>query len=140
MLISSRCRDGPRGLVARSVADHGPQDVDATARECQQCLLMSLPFGTLARVVRLRGWTALQAGERGRVHRVEQASVEAVWPAEVAADGAGVACLAVAQPRLDASDAAATDRRRGLVARQQDDGPPVGQVQRPSNAGNLSSN
>src|SRR5206468_12823031 len=47
------------------------------------------PYTTLFRS--LRGRAALQARQRGKVHRVEQAAVEPAWSAEVAADAAGVA-------------------------------------------------
>jgi hypothetical protein len=45
--LSSRCRDWWCGLVARSVADHGPQDVGPAAGECQQRLFVPLASARL---------------------------------------------------------------------------------------------
>lgn len=77
-------------MVALSVTDHRPQDVEASAGEGEQGLLVAFPLVSLALVVRLGGGACRSADHRREVHAPQQAAVVSLGSAQVAADAAGV--------------------------------------------------
>lgn len=91
MLMSSRGCGWGCDLVAPSVTDQGPQDVDAAAGEREESLDVAFALGALAIVKFSRVGVALNADQRGDVEDALQATVVSRRSVVVAADLAGVA-------------------------------------------------
>ena len=87
----SSCR-GVRcgGLIEGVVAQHGPQDVEASAGQRQDGLGVGFAFGSFAVVVGARGGVGADGDVCGQVAGAEQAAVVAAGAFEVAADAAGI--------------------------------------------------
>src|SRR3954469_19853802 len=90
MELSSGQRDRRYGVVAPSVTQEGPKNVDSAAGERHDGLAVSFAFGTLA-VVEAAGFvTAADADQRGGVEDALEASAVAGGAVQVAAHLPGV--------------------------------------------------
>src|SRR5271165_7423956 len=90
MKLSSRRGVRCGGLIGPVVAQHGPQDVEASAGQGEDGLGVGFAFGTFAVVVGARGRVGAD-GDLGReVAGAQQASVVAAGSFEVAADASGI--------------------------------------------------
>lgn len=87
-MLLARNRD--RGVIRRSVSEHGPDDVDAAACEGDEGLLVGLPFGALALVERAGHGACAGGDERGLEAGVQQSAVVSAWSVVVAGDLPGV--------------------------------------------------
>lgn len=72
-------------------AEHDPNDVDASACEGEECLLVCFTFGAFAVIERSGGGPGFQARSRSQVAGSQQSAVEASGAVQVAADSPGVA-------------------------------------------------
>src|SRR3954454_12829644 len=90
MTLSSRRGLRCGGLICRVVAQHRPQDIEASACQCQDGLAVALTFGAFAVVVGARGRVGSNAGQCRQVAGSQQPTVVAAGPLKVAADAAGV--------------------------------------------------
>lgn len=82
MLLSSRF--GRAGLVGPPVAEHGVEDVDAPACECDQRLVVPFSLGSLAVVEGAAGRVGRQCAERGLVEDAFERAVAGERPLQVA--------------------------------------------------------
>ena len=73
-------------LIDGVVAEHGPEDVDASPGEGDERLFVGLSLAALPVVVDPRGRAVLQAGEGGEVTGPEEPAVEATRPVQIPAD------------------------------------------------------
>ena len=90
MKLSSR-RGSGCGLVDGVVAQHGPQDVEASAGQGEDGLGVGFAFGSFAVVVGARGGVGADGDLGGQIAGAQQASVVAAGAFEVAADAPGIA-------------------------------------------------
>ena len=90
MTLSSR-RDCSCGPVGGVVAQHGPQDVEASAGQGEDGLGVGFAFGSLAVVVGPGGGVGADGDLGGQVAGSQQSSVVAAGAFEVAADAPGIA-------------------------------------------------
>jgi hypothetical protein len=77
-------------LVFGIVSEHGPENVEASAGQCDDGLGMAFAFGSFSLVVSLGGWAPADAGEGGEVKGTQQAAIVATGAAQVTAKTAGV--------------------------------------------------
>jgi hypothetical protein len=82
MRLSNRGAD-VAGLVRRLVTEHGVQDVDTAAGQCQDGLVVGLALGSLASAVDLAGRVAAGCDERGTVEDM----LEAIPASSAPSDG-----------------------------------------------------
>jgi choline dehydrogenase-like flavoprotein len=91
MKLSSRRGVRCGGLIGPVVAQHGPQDVEASAGQGDGGLGVGFAFGAFAVVVGTRGEVGADGDLGGQVAGAQQAAVVAAGAFEVAADAARIA-------------------------------------------------
>src|SRR5271166_5687799 len=91
MKLSSRRGVRCGGLIGRVVAQHGPQDVEASAGQGEDGLGVGFAFESFAVVVGARGGVGADGDVSGQVAGAQQAPVVAAGAFEVAVYAPGVA-------------------------------------------------
>ena len=74
------------GCPLALVADEGPQNIEATAGEGEDRLLVALTLGAFVVIEGLRRGTEASGDLGGEVEATQKPAVVAAWPAHVAAD------------------------------------------------------